>query len=92
MGGYSALDSTAASNAAMIYLVLDPFDKRLEDGVTQYDVVDYMRKSFFALQEEDPLVVPRIFGFGHDSPLAKPLRQPLKYRCGTKGSLTTSAS
>ena len=65
LGGYSILDSTAASNAAGFYIITDGFDER-EAGIDQDSILAHLRREFSKVQGAVPFVFvpPAIFGLG----------------------------
>jgi HAE1 family hydrophobic/amphiphilic exporter-1 len=50
-GGYSLIDSAAASNAATFFVILEPWDERTDPGETQEAILGHLQREFFELQE-----------------------------------------
>ena len=64
--GFSLLDNTNVSNAATVYVVMDPFDERTTPEVSQEAILAHVNREFAAIQEG--LVIafppPALIGLG----------------------------
>jgi len=65
-GGYSLLDGTAVSNAAVVFATLDPWDKRKDPSLTQEVIMANMQGEFNKIQEAIvyAFLPPAISGLG----------------------------
>jgi len=51
LGGYSLIDSTNASNAAVVFVTLDPWDERTDPGLSQEAILANLQGQFNQIQE-----------------------------------------
>jgi HAE1 family hydrophobic/amphiphilic exporter-1 len=50
-GGYSIIDGTNASNAAVVFIVYDPFEERTDPSVSQQAIVGNLQQQFRSIQD-----------------------------------------
>jgi HAE1 family hydrophobic/amphiphilic exporter-1 len=51
LGGFSLIDGTNASNAAIIFITMDPWDERTDPALSQDAILADLQRQFFAIQE-----------------------------------------
>jgi len=51
IGGYSVIDGTVASNAATIFVVMDPWEEREDASLSQFAILFGLQAQFQAIQE-----------------------------------------
>jgi len=51
LGGYSLIDGTSASNAATVFVVMDPWEERTDPSLSQNAILASLTKQFRAIQE-----------------------------------------
>jgi HAE1 family hydrophobic/amphiphilic exporter-1 len=66
LGGYSLIDSTNASNAAAVFITLDPWDARTDPGLQQEAILSKLQGQFNQIQESIVygFLPPAISGLG----------------------------
>ncbi|OQK17337.1 hypothetical protein AU255_05495 [Methyloprofundus sedimenti] len=66
LGGFSAIDGTNASNAATIYVVMNPWDERTAENETQAAILQHLNSKFRQIQEAIVVtfIPPAIPGLG----------------------------
>ena len=66
LGGFSVLDGTNASNAATIYVVMEPWDERTTPETSQDAILAHLNREFSQIQEAIAFVFapPAISGLG----------------------------
>jgi len=51
LGGFSLIDGTNASNAAIVFITMDPWDERADPALSQDAILANLRRQFVAIQE-----------------------------------------
>jgi HAE1 family hydrophobic/amphiphilic exporter-1 len=66
IGGYSLIDATNASNAAAVFVTLNPWDERTDPGLKQEAILAKLQGQFFQIQESVVygFIPPSIPGLG----------------------------
>jgi HAE1 family hydrophobic/amphiphilic exporter-1 len=67
LGGYSLLDGTNASNAATMFIIMEPWDERTDPELSQEAILGRLRRAFWGIQEAVCFVFvpPPINGLGN---------------------------
>jgi HAE1 family hydrophobic/amphiphilic exporter-1 len=50
-GGYSLIDSAAASNAATFFVILEPWEERTDPSMTQEAILAHLKRAFYQMPE-----------------------------------------
>jgi HAE1 family hydrophobic/amphiphilic exporter-1 len=58
LGGYSLIDGTNASNAATIFVVMDPWDERSDPSLRQEAILGNLQRQLFQIQEAIAFAFP----------------------------------
>ncbi|MDJ0887334.1 MAG: efflux RND transporter permease subunit, partial [Desulfobacterales bacterium] len=66
LGGFSLLDSTNVSNAATIFIIMEPWEERTSPDLNQEAILGHLRQAFWGIQEAVCFVFvpPAIMGLG----------------------------
>jgi HAE1 family hydrophobic/amphiphilic exporter-1 len=69
LGGFSLLDGTNASNAATLFIVMDPWEERTDPSLNQTAILNNLQRQFQQIQEAVvfAFVPPAISGLGVSS-------------------------
>jgi len=51
LGGFSLIDGTNASNAAIVFITMDPWDERTDPALSQDAILANLQRQLFAIQE-----------------------------------------
>ncbi len=67
LGGFSLLDSTNVSNAATLFIIMDPWEERTDPELSQEAILERLRQEFWGIQEAVCFVFvpPAISGLGN---------------------------
>lgn len=58
LGGLSILDFSSASNAGTVFVAFKSWQDRLRDGITQDDILEYLRRELGSIQDAQIMVFP----------------------------------
>jgi HAE1 family hydrophobic/amphiphilic exporter-1 len=67
LGGYSLLDGTNVSNAATLFIIMEPWEERTDPDLSQEAILGRLRQAFWGIQEAVCFVFvpPAINGLGN---------------------------
>ncbi len=58
IGGFSLIDGTASSNAATLFIIMDPYEERTDPSLSQYGILQRIQMQFAQIQESIAFVFP----------------------------------
>jgi len=67
LGGYSIIDGTNASNAATVFIVMEPWEERTDSSLSQGAILANLQRQLFQIQEASAFAFPppAITGLGN---------------------------